>query len=590
MENDEFRENTPYKKEDIGVEKTHSVFSSISTAVIGKGHIRQNIPCQDVALHYSGDDIGIAIVCDGAGSSKYGLEAAEETSNQVKEYFIKRQHGTKTASEIRDELCDTLIKSLSKLKKLYNCNIHDLYSTLLFGVLDRKTNEYIIGHIGDGLIVGFELRSMQIFSEPENGDRANETYFVAYTVDKKLRQKHFRIKRRPLGNVIGFALMSDGTAESYHIKNKSLNREGIFLAPDIMAYFENLDKYPVKTFAQQLHETLEKRVAINTDDDCSIALLKLNKPKLPLLISHTELVRTKEVAEKRIEKIDAQDAKVSQIETRLRNIETRLNALENEVTQKNTRIESQFNPIKTRLQNTEIQLHTLKNEVTQKNIRIESLETQVKTLKQQKPDDNFIKKAISKLLGLNRDMDVKAYISSLVKEEFKKNQALLDSRGKGSSHVTESRSNIAKEEINQNQAKLESVGKGSTQFTESIEPKEEQSEKGVRAPESIDELIGKYYAANSEDYLEIKQNYQKTFDVYLSIKINGQRSYIDPDKVKYQTIGENKASLKLICSDDKIKLYGTMTFLSDKSFKFLGYFYSNNNECINLDEICMKQV
>ena len=559
MENDEFRENTPYKKEDIGVEKTHSVFSSISTAVIGKGHIRQNIPCQDVALHYSGDDIGIAIVCDGAGSSKYGLEAAEETSNQVKEYFIKRQHGTKTASEIRDELCDTLIKSLSKLKKLYNCNIHDLYSTLVFGVLDRKTNEYIIGHIGDGLIVGFEPSSMQIFSEPENGERANETYFVAYTVDKKLRQKHFRIKRRPLGNVIGFALMSDGTAESYHIKNKSLNREGIFLAPDIMAYFENLDKYPVKTFAQQLHETLNKRVAINTDDDCSIALLKLNKPKLPLLISHTELVRTKEVAEKRIEKIDAQDAKVSQIETRLRNIETRLNALE--------------------------------NEVTQKNIRIESLETQVQTLKQQKPDDNFIKikKAISKLLGLNRDMDVKAYISSLVKEEFKKNQALLDSRGKGSSHVTESRSNIAKEEINQNQALLDSRGKGSSHFTESIEQKEEQSEKGVRAPEDMKYFLGKYYFGKTYDYIEIKQSqYDKSFKVTLSIN-SEDISCSFSDKVKYETIGK-KTCLQILSSDDKTKLYGTMTFISDKSFKFSGYFYNYNNERISLDEICTKQV
>lgn len=535
------------------IEETNPAFSSNSATVTGKGHIRQGTSCQDVALHYSSDDIGIAIVCDGAGSSKYGYEAAVETSKQVKEYFVNRQHSKKNADEIRNELCDILIKSLFQLKEQYdNCIIKDLYSTLVFGVLDKKTDEYIIGHIGDGLIVGFEPTSMRIFSEPENGEMANETFFVAYTVEPKLRNKHFRIKRKPIGNVIGFAIMSDGTADTYHIKNKFLNREGIILNPDLIAYFENLDKFSNDEVEQQLYHSIEKRVTINTDDDCSIALLKLNKPKQPLLITHGELRQNKIIAERRLE-----DKKV--IEARSDDIGKQVGALKHESTQKDKKIES-----------LEKRVRTMETQTSQANRTIKSLEKIVRTLETESNETGIMQK-LKSLLGWNRSTNVKNYINTLVKQEIKKNQVRSDSEVK--SYIN----TFVKQEIKKNQEQLDSkVGKKpemkeKPEQSESLAGKEDQlGEDCVIAPESLNELPrGKYSAENKKDYLEIRDS---SVNIFLKSISHYSVRY---DEITYKKIDDKMASIKIIYQFDREKklLSGELKFISDISFQFTGYIY-----------------
>ena len=117
---------------------------------------------------------------------------------------------SKQFTSIKKILLDHVSKHLNDAVK-HNVSVEELSSTLLFFAIHDQS--YIIGHIGDGVIMGVERinqnYSIQVMSEPENGDRPNITFFIT-DIDAI---DHFRIKGGKNSLIEGVLLISDGPGE-----------------------------------------------------------------------------------------------------------------------------------------------------------------------------------------------------------------------------------------------------------------------------------------------------------------------------------------------------------------------------------------
>lgn len=162
----------------------------------GAVHKANNIPCQDKTYYIKSSDYACIALADGAGSRRFSDIGAQITTRTVCEYFCKHQELNK------EELLNSIKINLNKSEYNYN----DLSSTLLFVFV--KNNKAIIGHIGDGFIIGIHDNKAEILSYPHNGCEPNITYF---TTDINVSQ-NFRTKDIDLSdyNNYTFFLTSDG--------------------------------------------------------------------------------------------------------------------------------------------------------------------------------------------------------------------------------------------------------------------------------------------------------------------------------------------------------------------------------------------
>jgi tetratricopeptide (TPR) repeat protein len=237
---------------------------------IGRGHLKNNMPCQDFSYSFKKDDFYISVVCDGAGSCKYSRDGAEIVAKCVSnllykyfdelyimnEYINKKYVSMLIVSEVMGELTN-------KSKEL-NCDIKELSSTLLFVAI--KNSRYLAGHIGDGVIGTVENNEVKVLSHPDNGEFANITYFITgnYAIDK------LRTYSRLCNGVEGFVLMTDGASESiYHKKDKSLAK----ICVKLINYLKDNSEEQCRKFLESL---LKNEIVKRTIDDCSIALMSLD--------------------------------------------------------------------------------------------------------------------------------------------------------------------------------------------------------------------------------------------------------------------------------------------------------------------------
>jgi hypothetical protein len=186
-----------------------------AAAAIGKSHIDAGTPCQDAFAGRTTGDTLIACVCDGAGSQSLSHEGSRFLSEEVVRLLAERV----TAGEalvMTDETSLTKIiletvgnvragleaKAIASGAELAN------YAATLVGVIATPEQGYFF-HVGDG-VGAVSLRDEavpEVVSQPENGEYANETYFVS-GVDwsEHLRITPFASPAREI------ALMSDGAA------------------------------------------------------------------------------------------------------------------------------------------------------------------------------------------------------------------------------------------------------------------------------------------------------------------------------------------------------------------------------------------
>jgi hypothetical protein len=130
---------------------------------------------------------------------------------------------------------------------------------------------YLAGHLGDGVIASADADGqLQALSPPENGELANSTLFLT---DHKAASR-LRLYRGQIEATTGFAIMSDGTAESLYHKSSGVP------APAIQKLLEWNATLPRKKMKEVLGDNLQQSIASQTEDDCSIGLLSILKPSI----------------------------------------------------------------------------------------------------------------------------------------------------------------------------------------------------------------------------------------------------------------------------------------------------------------------
>ncbi len=225
----------------------------ISTAsVTGKTHLENNIDCQDVIKKYVGENLCITVLSDGAGSKKYGKDCAEVLCDTVINYFK-----TGIGKFNSEKFITKLLFALSN-KGLDEKNSG---ATLLFTVIEK--NNFLIGHLGDGVIIKGKGDAFEAISLPENGHLANFTYFLPASD----AENHFRYTTGQTENTV-FIMASDGISDMLYEPDTN---KGCSACNKIAEWIED---YSEAECDEILRDNLKEIFSNYSSDDLSIAVIK----------------------------------------------------------------------------------------------------------------------------------------------------------------------------------------------------------------------------------------------------------------------------------------------------------------------------
>ncbi len=230
----------------------------------GISHKRKDTKCEDAILTLKNDKFIFLAVADGAGSKKEAYFASWFIINVLAEEFKEKLDEYLDSKDIKRKILTFLEKSLTLLSKYTKLEFEELSSTLIFALI--LENEYIIGHIGDGIIVNINKNNeLNILSEPENGEFSNETFFCN-TIKYKDRLRIYRNNIKDIEN--GLLLCSDGVEDAiYDYENNKI--------VDVCSKFINwLDIYDENKVSSILKYNLINNIAKISSDDLSIIVLK----------------------------------------------------------------------------------------------------------------------------------------------------------------------------------------------------------------------------------------------------------------------------------------------------------------------------
>jgi hypothetical protein len=191
------------------------VFSASAT---GQRNVDQGAPGQDASHCLVTGDVLVAVVCDGAGSAQEGGTGADFMARTLAEQLsstlcddrhlldLQAEGSGRLETALRGAI-EAVRSRLADLAASSELELHD-YSCTLVGCVAAAAGGCLF-HIGDGFAIVQGAEGESVLSRPENGEYADETYFVTYENWKD----HLRLT--PLaapasGCLIG--LMSDGTA------------------------------------------------------------------------------------------------------------------------------------------------------------------------------------------------------------------------------------------------------------------------------------------------------------------------------------------------------------------------------------------
>jgi hypothetical protein len=180
----------------------------------GKYHLDGNAPCQDFGHYVVADDVLIGVVCDGAGSASEGQAGAEFFARRVIELLTDSVKSGKFASlsgadysAFIAEVVGSARSELEETALARDLTPRDFACTLVGCIASRDGGCFF--HIGDGFAIYMKDDGDSVLSRPENGEHADETYFVTDAA----WSEHLRvtaIAEIEQGGLIG--LMTDGTS------------------------------------------------------------------------------------------------------------------------------------------------------------------------------------------------------------------------------------------------------------------------------------------------------------------------------------------------------------------------------------------
>lgn len=159
-------------------------------------------------------------------------------------------------------LIEKIRSQLRELAEDMECEMRDLASTLLFTAV--RNGNYILCHIGDGVLGYLKDGELKVASKPENGEFANTTVF---TTSKDVMYS-MRLIKGQLGSIDGFVMMSDGTEAGLYNKRENKLAPALLRIMNLMVYMRS------DVLESQLTDSFYNVVRNTTTDDCSIVIMR----------------------------------------------------------------------------------------------------------------------------------------------------------------------------------------------------------------------------------------------------------------------------------------------------------------------------
>jgi hypothetical protein len=231
----------------------------------GGHHLAGNAPCQDSGHYTVADGTLIGVVCDGAGSAAEGHRGSDFIARRVpsliSEAIASGRLAKDAGSDPRDGLLQIIESARSELGAIAasrQLELRDFACTLVGCV--TSTHGGFFFHIGDGFGIHLRHDGESVLSHPENGEYADETYFVT---DDNWKD-HLRVT--PIGAVrrgclIG--LMTDG-ASPFAINRMKTGFYRPFIDP-VVSFLSNASADHGNRALQNVLES-EKTLEITADD------------------------------------------------------------------------------------------------------------------------------------------------------------------------------------------------------------------------------------------------------------------------------------------------------------------------------------
>lgn len=232
-----------------------------AVSTVGRGHIEKGKPCQDAASVSLEGDVAAIVISDGAGSaqhSEHGAAIAVKTATQ-----ILRETVPWTAPEALKEQVLTMCRAeMTKRAQELGCPLGELAATLAFVAATRDV--CIAGNLGDGIVAALRNDTSEVLIGQERGEFANETVFLT----SSRANAHLRVIKKPADAYDGFAVMSDGAAESLYQRHKDV------LAPALIRLFSWFEENTSTSIRDALQKSVMPLLTERTPDDCSLAVLR----------------------------------------------------------------------------------------------------------------------------------------------------------------------------------------------------------------------------------------------------------------------------------------------------------------------------
>ena len=243
-------------------------------SAIGQAHIRQETVCQDrlacEIFERETDEILIAVIGDGAGSTSEGQTGAEIACKtfveQIKSFLDSSQASIKSLNKTFGKFwISHFQEKIGEIAKLKNKETRE-FATTLIGVVAGKDAVafYQVGDGGAVFSVSGEKESYKFGLEPEDTEYVNMTNFL--TDETAIDSLKFKLIEEPVEDII---LFSDGIY-SVAVDYKDNSPHEPFLMPMIAPLRSS-------TEVNGLNEKLESFLASpklneKTDDDKTIIL------------------------------------------------------------------------------------------------------------------------------------------------------------------------------------------------------------------------------------------------------------------------------------------------------------------------------
>jgi hypothetical protein len=255
-----------------------SIWKIVTGQVTGPSHMAVGVPCEDAfQIELVNDRILVAVVCDGAGSARYGQMGADIVSRTVADDLSAALVGgmPRDPGQVIEA---AIVNARAAIDAQAACmpdtpSRQNFHTTLVGCISDGEVGWFF--HIGDGAACAVSNGgdaspadwATAVVSKPANGEFSNETYFV--TLDGW--RDHLRLS--PFQKPRTVVLMTDGVTP-FAMSRGCLAPEVRFLAP----VDEFLSVHSEVEGSLALAETLagEKAAMVSGDDKTLVWAQKLD--------------------------------------------------------------------------------------------------------------------------------------------------------------------------------------------------------------------------------------------------------------------------------------------------------------------------